>query len=181
MQRKCRPRKPTESQICPHRACPHPPQLGIEVVDTYSSGLRHPELSADGVHFPGTPQETLHTTHAYILHLHSGALLHCVALHTRRVSPLQARSRGSTRRSFSAPCAIHQRTTSSLKHTGNLRYCSKRARVIARGVSLLFLYFDSVKRYRPGQGDRRHPEFAQYPLCKFASLVTSDFVHPLSS
>ena len=83
---------------------------------------------------------------------------HCMytayALHTRRVSPLQARSRGSTRRSFSAPCAIHQRTTSSLKHTGNLRYCSKRARGIARGVSLLFLYFDSIKCYRPGQGDR---------------------------
>ena len=31
-------------------------QLGIEVVDTYSSGLRHPELSADGVHFPGAPR-----------------------------------------------------------------------------------------------------------------------------
>ena len=59
----------------PHRACPHPPQLGIEVVDTYSSGLRHPELSADGVHFPGALRgDTLHTTHAHIL----GALYaHC--------------------------------------------------------------------------------------------------------
>ena len=36
---------------------PPPPhsrrQMGIEVVDTYSSGLRNPQLSADGVHFPG--------------------------------------------------------------------------------------------------------------------------------
>ena len=68
--------------------------MGIEVVDTYSSGLRHPELSADGVHFPGTPQETLHTTHAYILHLHSGALLtlRCTA-HTARVPFAGALSR----------------------------------------------------------------------------------------
>ena len=56
MQRKCRPRPPAESHPHPRRACPHPPQLGIEVVDTYSSGLRHPELSADGVHFPGAPR-----------------------------------------------------------------------------------------------------------------------------
>ena len=27
--------------------------MGIEVIDTYSSGLRNPLLSADGVHFPG--------------------------------------------------------------------------------------------------------------------------------
>ena len=36
---------------------------GIEVVDTFASGLRHPELSPDGVHFPGT----LSQYHAHLL------------------------------------------------------------------------------------------------------------------
>ena len=36
---------------------------GIEVVATFASGLRHPELSPDGVHFPGT----LSQYHAHLL------------------------------------------------------------------------------------------------------------------
>ena len=79
MRRRCAPRKPAESQPRPHRACPHPAQLGIEVVDTYSSGLRHPELSADGVHFPGAPRA--HT--AYV------RTLQCIRI--RRTPSWQAR------------------------------------------------------------------------------------------
>jgi len=41
------------ARIYNERAAPIFQQLGIEIVDTYSSGLHHPELSADGVHFPG--------------------------------------------------------------------------------------------------------------------------------
>lgn len=34
-------------------AAPALRRMGIEVVDTFSSGLRNPQMSADGVHFPG--------------------------------------------------------------------------------------------------------------------------------
>ena len=34
-------------------AVPQLRRAGIGVVDTYRSGLAHPELSLDGVHFPG--------------------------------------------------------------------------------------------------------------------------------
>ena len=108
--RRCPPRKPAESQPHPHRASPPPPtQLGIEVVDTYSSGLRHPELSADGVHFPGAPRahaayvRTRRTPSCQARGVHTAH-----AIHLPCTASLQARSRGSTRRSSCAPCATHQ-------------------------------------------------------------------------
>ena len=58
-------------------AAPALRQMGIEVVDTFSSGLRNPQLSADGVHFPGE-----------LSRQHAQAFLHAVCGSTPAVDPL---------------------------------------------------------------------------------------------
>lgn len=58
-------------------AAPALRQMGIEVVDTFSSGLRNPQLSADGVHFPGE-----------LSRQHAQAVLHAMCGITPAVDPL---------------------------------------------------------------------------------------------